>query len=90
MAGREALEVRVGTVLWGYLPSIFHGFYAPENIMDHLHAAPCRRGGQDATAYGDEARRPAVLRCRATEIAYDDWFPEDTLRPNLPDVEFRR
>jgi hypothetical protein len=36
MAGREALEVRVGTVLWGYLPSIFHGFYAPENIMDHL------------------------------------------------------
>lgn len=36
MAGRETLEVRVGTVLWGYLPSIFHGFYAPENIMDHL------------------------------------------------------
>jgi hypothetical protein len=36
VAGREALEARVGTVSWGYPPRIFWSFYAPEGTTDHL------------------------------------------------------
>ena len=89
MAGREALGVRVGTVSWGYLPSIFHGFYAPENIMGHLQLlvdVEVRTLLRTAT----RLERREFYVAEATEIAYDDQFPEDTLRLNLPDVEFRR
>ena len=36
MAGREAVEVVVGTISWGYPPIIFHDFNAPEGTTDHL------------------------------------------------------
>ncbi len=37
MAGREAVEVRVVTVSWGYPPAIFHGYDASmEGTTDHV------------------------------------------------------
>ena len=87
MAGRDALEVVVGTISWGYPPSIFHGFYAPDGTTDHLLLV-------DAEV-GTILRVAARLECRefyvaeVTEIAYDEQFPDGNFRLELPGVEFR-
>ncbi len=88
VAGREALEVEVGTVSWGYPPSIFHGFYAPEGTTDHLLLVDAEVGTILRAAARLEGREFYVAE--VTEIAYDERFPEDTFRLEMPCVEFRR
>jgi hypothetical protein len=43
-AGREAIEVMVTTISWGYPPIVFRDFYAPEGTTDHLPVRVTRRG----------------------------------------------
>lgn len=88
VAGREALEVRVETISWGYPPRIFHGFYAPEGTTDHLLLVDAEVGIILRAAARLEGREFYVAE--ATDIAYDETFPEDTFRLELPGVEFRR
>jgi hypothetical protein len=88
VAGREALEVRVGTVSWGYPPRIFRGFYAPEGTTDHLLLVDAEVGTILRAAARLEGREFWVAE--VTEIAYDEEFSEDTFRLQVPGVEFRR
>jgi len=85
VAGREALEVRVGTVSWGYPPMIFHDFAAPKRTTDHLLLVDAEVGTILRAAARLEGQEFYVA-----EIAYDEAFPEDTFRLELPGVEFRR
>ena len=87
VAGREAVEVRVETVSWGYPPSIFHGFYAPDGTTDHLLLVDLEVGTILRAAARLEGREFYVAE--VTEIVYDERFPEDTFRLDLPGVEFR-
>jgi hypothetical protein len=87
VAGREALEVVVGTVSWGYPPSIFRGFYAPEGTTDHLLLVDVEIGTILRVAASPEERD--FYAAEVTEIAYDEPVPEGTFRQELPGVEFR-
>ena len=87
VAGREALEVVVGTNSWGYPPSIFHGFYAPDGTTDHLLLVDPEVGTILRVAARLEGRGFYVAE--VTEIAYDEQFPDGTFRLELPGVEFR-
>ncbi len=87
VAGREALEVVVGTISWGYPPSIFHGFYAPDGTTDHLLLVDAEVGTILRVAARLEGREFYVAE--VTEIAYDEQFPDGTFRLELPGVEFR-
>jgi hypothetical protein len=87
VAGREALEVVVGTISWGYPPSIFHGFYAPDGTTDHLLVVDAEVGTILRVAARLEGREFYVAE--VTEIAYDEQFPDGTFRLELPGVEFR-
>jgi len=88
VAGREAVEVRVGTVSWGYPPRIFHDFYAPKGTTDHLLLVDEEVGTILRVAARLEGREFYVAE--ATEIAYDEEFPEGTFRLEIPGVEFRQ
>ena len=91
VAGREALEVMVGTISWGYPPSIFRGtrgYDAPDGTTDHLLLVDAEVGTILRAAARLEGREFFVAE--ATEIAYDEEFSEDTFRLELPGVEFRR
>jgi hypothetical protein len=88
VAGREALEVVVGTISWGYPPIIFRDFYAPEGTTDHLLLVDAEVGVILRVAARLEGREFYVAE--VTEIAYDEEFSEDTFRLELPGVEFRR
>ena len=88
VAGREALEVRVGTVSWGYPPRIFRGFYGPEGTTDHLLLVDAQVGTILRAAARLEGREFWVAE--VTEIAYDEEFSDDTFRLEVPGVEFRR
>ena len=88
MAGRDAVEVVVGTISWGYPPSIFHGFYAPDGTTDHLLLVDAEVGTILRVAARLEGREFYVAE--VTEIAYDETFSEDTFRLELPGVQFRR
>ena len=87
VAGREALEVVVGTISWGYPPSIFHGFYAPDGTTDHLLLVDAEVGTILRVAARLEGREFYVAE--VTEVAYDEQFPDGTFRLELPGVEFR-
>ncbi|MDP9480431.1 MAG: hypothetical protein M3R38_33015 [Actinomycetota bacterium] len=87
VAGREALEVEIGTVSWGYPPRIFRDFYAPDGTTDHLLLVDAEVGTILRAAARLEGREFYVAEI--TEIAYDETFPEDTFRLELPGVEFR-
>ena len=87
VAGREALEVVVGTISWGYPPSIFHGFYAPDGTTDHLLLVDAEVGTILRVAARLEGREFYVAE--VTEIAYDEQFPDGTFRLGLTGVEFR-
>jgi hypothetical protein len=87
VAGREAIEVRVGTVSWGYPPRIFHGFYAPEGTTDHLLLVDAEVGTILRAAARLEGREFYVAQ--VAEIAFDEEFPEGTFRLELPGVEFQ-
>jgi hypothetical protein len=88
VAGRDAFEVRIGTISWGYPPSIFKGFYAPDGTTDHLLLVDAEVGTILRVAARLEGREFYVAE--ATEITYDETFPENTFRVDLPDMEFRR
>ena len=88
VAGREALEVEVRTVSWGYPPRLFRGYYAPEGTTDHLLLIDVEVGTILRVAARLEGREFWVAE--ATEIAYDEEFPEDTFRLDMPRVEFRQ
>jgi hypothetical protein len=87
VAGREALEILVGTISWGYPPTIFHGLYAPVGTTDHLLLVDAEVGVILRAAARLEEREFYVAE--VTEIAFDEEFPEDTFRLELPGVEFR-
>ncbi len=88
VAGREALEVRVETISWGYPPRIFHGYYAPQGTTDHLLLVDAEVGTILRAAARLEGREFWVAE--VAEIAYDEAFSEDTFRLEMPGVEFRR
>ncbi len=79
--------MRVGTVSWGYPPIIFHGFFAPEGTTDHLLLVDMELGTILRVAARLEGREFYVAE--VTEIAFDEEFPENTFRLELPGVEFR-
>ena len=88
VAGREALEVLVGTISWGYPPIIFRDFLAPDGTTDHLLLVDAEVGVILRVAARLEGREFYVAD--VTEIAFDEEFPEGTFRLELPGVEFRR
>jgi hypothetical protein len=88
VAGREAVEVRIRTVSWGYPPSIFHHFHAPEGTTDHLLLVDAKVGTLLRVAARLEGREFYVAE--VTEIAYDTAFSEGTFRLELPGVELER
>ena len=88
VAGREAVEVLVGTISWGYPPAIFRGFYAPDGTTDHILLVDAEVGVILRAAARLEGREFDVGE--VTEIAFDEEFPGDTFQLELPGVEFRR
>jgi hypothetical protein len=88
VAGREAIGVVVGTISWGYPPSIFRGFYAPSGTTDHLLLVDAEVGVILRAAARLEDREFYVAEI--TEIAFNEEFPDDTFRLELPKVEFQR
>ncbi len=88
VAGRDAVEVQVETVSWGYPPTIFHDFHAPEGTTDHLLLVDAEMGTILRAAARLEGREFYVAE--VTEISYDEKFPEDTFRLDLPGEEFKR
>jgi hypothetical protein len=87
VAGRDAVELRVGTISWGYPPTIFRDFYTPEGTTDHLLLVDAEIGVILRAAARLEGREFYVAE--VTEIAFDERFPEDTFRLELPGVEFQ-
>ncbi len=87
VAGRDAVEVQVETVSWGYSPMVFNGFHAPEGTTDHLLLIDAETGTVLRAAARLEGREFYVAE--VTEIFYNEKFPEDTFRLNLPGVEFK-
>ena len=86
VAGRDALEVLVGTVSWGYPPSIFQGFRVPSGTTDHLLLVDAEVGTILRAAARLEEREFYVAE--VTKISYDEHIPEDTFHLDLPGVEF--
>jgi hypothetical protein len=89
VAGRECVEVRAETVSWGYPPYVFSTYHASsEGATDHLLLIDAEIGTILRVAARLEGREFRVAEAR--EIAYDERFPEDTFRLELPGVEFER
>jgi len=89
IAGREAFEVRVGTISWGYPPTVFRGWGVPEGTTDHLLLVDAKVGTILRAAARLEGREFYVAQVE--EIAYDEEFPEGTFRlEGLPGVQFQR
>lgn len=88
VAGREAMEVLVATISWGYRPAILHGYDASmEGTTDHLLQVDAETGTLLRVAARLEERefRAAVIE----EISYDEELAGDTFRLEVPGVEFR-
>ena len=86
VAGRDAMEVRIGTVSWGYPPHVFHNFDAMmEGATDHMLLVDTEVGTLLRVAARLEGRE-----FRVTEVTYDERFPEDTFRLELPGVKFQQ
>jgi hypothetical protein len=88
LAGREATEVMIRTISWGYPPYIFQGFYAPDGTTDHLLLVDEEIGVILRVAARLEGREFYVAE--VTEIDLDEELPEDTFSLELPGVEFQR
>jgi hypothetical protein len=86
VAGREAVEVKIKTISWGYPPIVFRDFYAPEGTTDHLLLVDVEVGVILRAAARLEGREFYVAE--VTEISFDEEFPEDTFRLDLPGVEW--
>lgn len=88
VAGREAVEVLVSTISWGYPPDIFRGYNASmEGTTDHLLLVDGEIGTILRVAARLDGREFRVAE--VAEISYDQRFPEDAFRLELPGVEFR-
>ncbi len=88
VAGRACVEVRAETVSWGYPPYVFNAYDASsEGATDHLLLVDAKIGTILRVAARLEDREFRVAE--ATEVAYDEEFPEETFRLELPGVEFR-
>jgi hypothetical protein len=87
VAGREAVEVLVATISWGYPPDIFQGYEASmEGATDHLLLVDRETGTLLRVAARLEGREFRVAEIE--EISYDEEFAENTFRLELPGVEF--
>lgn len=87
VAGRGCVEVRAATVSWGYPPDVFDAYHASsEGTTDHLLLVDAEVGTilRVAARLGGIEFRVAEV----AEIAYDEEFPEETFRLELPGVEF--
>jgi hypothetical protein len=88
VAGREAVEVLVATISWGYPPDIFQGCDAVmEGTTDHLLLADGETGTLLRVAARLEGREFRVAEIE--EISYNEEFAEDTFRLEVPAVGFR-
>lgn len=88
VAGRTTVEVLIGTISWGYPPMIFRGRHAPEGTTDHVLLVDTEIGTILRVAARLEGREFYVAE--VTGIAYDEIFPEDTFKLELPGVEFEQ
>jgi len=88
VAGREAIEVQVTTISWGYRPDIFQSYHASmEGTTDHVLLVDGEMGTILRVAAKLDGKEFRVAE--VAEISYDQRFPEDTFRLELPGVEFR-
>lgn len=89
VSGRQCIEVLAQTISWGYPPDIFQAFEASsEGATDHLLLVDAEVGTilrVAARLDGEEFRVAEV-----TEITYNERFPEDIFRLELPGVEFEQ
>lgn len=83
VAGRECVEVRADTVSWGYPPDVLS---SSEGTTDHLLLVDAEIGTVLRAVARLEGREFRVAE--ATEVAYDETFPEETFRLEIPGVEF--
>jgi hypothetical protein len=88
VAGSDAVEVLVATISWGSPPSIFRGFYAPDDTTDRILLVDVEVGTIPRVAARLEGWE--FYGAEVTETAFDEEFPEGTFRLELPGVEFRR
>ena len=89
VAGRECVKVRADTVSWGYPPHVFSSYRAGwEGATDHLLLVDARIGTILRVAARLEGREFRVAE--ATSVAYDEEFPEETFRLELPGVQFEK
>jgi outer membrane lipoprotein-sorting protein len=89
LAGRECVEVRAETVSWGYPPYVFSTYRAAsEGATDYLLMVNAEVGTILRVAARLEGRELRVAE--VTEVAYNEEFPDDTFRLELPGVVFRR
>jgi len=88
VAGREAVEVLIATISWGYPPSIFHGYDAAmEGTTDHLLLVDREIGTLLRVAARIDGREFRVAE--SAEISYNEELAEDAFRLEVPGVEFR-
>ncbi len=89
VASRECVEVRAETISWGYPPYVFSTYRASsEGATDYLLLVDAEVGTILRVAARLEGSEFRIAE--ATEVAYDEEFPEETFRLELPGVEFRR
>jgi len=69
VAGREAVEIVVRTISWGYPPIIFRDYYAPGGTTDHLLLVDAEVGVVLRVAARLEGREFYIAE--VTEISYD-------------------
>lgn len=89
VSGRQCVEVIAQTISWGYPPDIFQAFEASsEGATDHLLLVDEEIGTilRVASRLDGEEFRVAEV----TEISYNEEFPEDIFRLELPSVEFEQ
>lgn len=87
VAGRDAIEVLVATISWGYRPAIFHCYDAMmEGTTDHLLLVDAETGTLLRVAARLEGREFRVAEIE--EISYNEELAEDTFRLEVPGVEF--
>ena len=89
IAGRQCVEVLAETISWGYPPDIFTAFEASlEGATDHLLLVDAEVGTILRVASRLDGKEFRVAE--VTEISYDEEFPRNTFRLELPGVEFER
>ena len=88
VAGREAVEVKVGKISRGYPPTVFRDYHAPEGTTDHLLLVDAEVGTVLRAAARLGGREFYVAE--VNEITHDEELPKGAFRLKLPGVEFRR